>query len=84
MMFIDVNTYVGHWPFRELTGNTLDGLDKLAQANGITHMVVSNIEGFFYKRQPLLFKKTVDKILPLCRVLKIWSIREIEIAFFIQ
>ena len=49
MMFIDVNTYVGHWPFRELTGNTLDGLDKLAQANGITHMVVANIEGFFYK-----------------------------------
>ena len=49
MMFIDVNTYVGHWPFRELVNNTLEGLDKLAQDNGITHMVVSNIEGFFYK-----------------------------------
>lgn len=48
-MFIDVNTYVGHWPFRELVHNTLDGLDKLAQDNGITHMVVANIEGFFYK-----------------------------------
>ena len=48
-MFIDVNTYIGHWPFREVVHNTLDGLDKLAQDNGITHMVVANIEGFFYK-----------------------------------
>lgn len=48
-MFIDVNTYIGHWPFRNLENNTLDGLDKLAQDNGITHMMVANIEGFFYK-----------------------------------
>lgn len=48
-MFIDINTYVGHWPFRDLTNNTLEGLDKLAQDNDITHMVVSNIEGFFFK-----------------------------------
>lgn len=48
-MFIDVNTYVGHWPFRKLENNTLQGLDRLAQENGITHMVVANIEGFFYK-----------------------------------
>lgn len=48
-MFIDVSTYIGHWPFRNLENNTLDGLDKLAQDNGITHMMVANIEGFFYK-----------------------------------
>lgn len=48
-MFIDISTYVGHWPFRELPNNTLEGLDQLAQNNEITHMVVSNIEGFFYK-----------------------------------
>ena len=48
-MFIDTNTYVGHWPFRNLENNTLDGLDKLAQDNDITHMVVANIEGFFFK-----------------------------------
>lgn len=48
-MFIDISTYVGHWPFRNLENNTLEGLDKLAQDNGITHMVVANIEGFFYK-----------------------------------
>lgn len=48
-MFIDISTYVGHWPFRNLENNTLEGLDKLAQDNEITHMVVSNIEGFFFK-----------------------------------
>ena len=48
-MFIDINAYVGHWPFRNLENNTLEGLDKLAQDNDITHMVISNIEGFFFK-----------------------------------
>lgn len=48
-MFVDVNAYVGHWPFRKLTHNTLRELDLLAQEYGITHMVVANIEGFFYK-----------------------------------
>ncbi len=48
-MFIDISTYVGHWPFRNLKYNTLTGLDKLAQENGITHMVVANVNGFFYK-----------------------------------
>jgi len=48
-MFIDINTYVGHWPFRQLVNNTLASLDKLAQDNGITHMVVSNVEGLFLK-----------------------------------
>ena len=48
-MFIDISTYAGHWPFRKLTNNTLDGLDRIAREYDITHMVVSNIEGFFYK-----------------------------------
>lgn len=48
-MLIDISTYVGHWPFRNLKYNTLQGLDELAQRNGITHMVVSNLNGLFYK-----------------------------------
>ena len=32
-MFIDISSYVGHWPYRNLTYNTLEGLDKLAQDN---------------------------------------------------
>jgi len=49
IMLVDISTYVGHWPFRNLKYNTLQGLDELAQRNGITHMVVSNINGLFYK-----------------------------------
>jgi len=48
-MLIDINAYVGHWPFRNLTHNTLNGLDELAQQYDVTHMIVSNINGFFYK-----------------------------------
>lgn len=48
-MFIDINTYVGHWPFRNLKYNTLTGLDELAQRYDITHMVVANLNGLFYK-----------------------------------
>ena len=48
-VFIDISTYVGHWPFRKIQYNTLEGLDTLAQQYDITHMVVSNINGFFYK-----------------------------------
>ena len=48
-MFIDINTYVGHWPFRNLEFNTLAGLDTLAREYDITHMVVANLNGLFYK-----------------------------------
>ncbi len=48
-MFIDINAYVGHWPFRNLEFNTLEGLDTLAREYDITHMVVANLNGLFYK-----------------------------------
>ncbi|MBQ4543951.1 MAG: amidohydrolase family protein [Oscillospiraceae bacterium] len=48
-MFIDINTYVGHWPFRKLSFNTLKELDILAREYDITHMVVANLNGLFYK-----------------------------------
>ena len=48
-MLIDINTYVGHWPFRNLRHNTLQELDALAQRHEVTHMVVANLNGFFYK-----------------------------------
>lgn len=48
-MFIDISTYIGHWPFRKIINNSLDALDSLARKHGITHMVVANLNGFFYK-----------------------------------
>src|SRR5690606_4209935 len=48
-MLIDCNTYIGHWPFRQLRHNTLasrlDQMDKM----GVDLAVVSNLNGIFYK-----------------------------------
>jgi len=48
-MLVDISTYVGHWPFRKLTFNTLSELDILARENDITHMAVASLNGIFYK-----------------------------------
>lgn len=48
-MIIDVNSYLGHWPFRNLRNNTAEALSKRAAENGITHMLVSSLDAIFYK-----------------------------------
>ena len=48
-MIIDVNAYVGHWPFRQLRHNTVQGLLRRMDAHGIDRAVVSSINGIFYK-----------------------------------
>ncbi len=48
-MIIDVNAYVGHWPFRQLRHNTVSGLLRQMDRNGIDRAVVSSIHGIFYK-----------------------------------
>ncbi len=48
-MVIDVNAYLGHWPFRQLRHNTVSGLLKLMDENGIDKAMVSSINAIFYK-----------------------------------
>ena len=48
-MIIDVNAYLGHWPFRQLRHNTASGLLKLMDKNGIDKAIVSSINAIFYK-----------------------------------
>ncbi len=48
-MIIDVNTYVGHWPFRQLRRNTAQALVKQMDGHGIDRAVVSSVHGIFYK-----------------------------------
>ncbi len=48
-MLIDINTYVGHWPFRKLRHNTPAKLLKLMDAKGIDQACVSSVSGVFYK-----------------------------------
>ena len=48
-MIIDVNAYLGHWPFRKLNYNTADSLCELMARNGVTRAWVAMFEGIFYK-----------------------------------
>lgn len=48
-MRIDFHTYIGHWPFRQLRGNTPAGLIAYMNRFGIDQAIVSNINGVFYK-----------------------------------
>jgi len=48
-LIIDVNAYLGHWPFRQLRHNTASGLLRLMDENGIDRAMVSSINAIFYK-----------------------------------
>jgi predicted TIM-barrel fold metal-dependent hydrolase len=46
---IDANAYLGHWPFRKLSCNSVTGLIALMDRNGIERAVVSPLESVFYE-----------------------------------
>jgi hypothetical protein len=48
-MRIDIHAYIGHWPFRQLRGNTCEGLLANMNKHGIDHAVISHLHGIFYK-----------------------------------
>lgn len=47
-MICDAAAYLGDWPFRNL-GGTVRDLTRMMAANGITHALVSPLQGFFYR-----------------------------------
>jgi len=48
-LLIDVNTYIGHWPFRQLRHSTARALVRRMDQRGIDRAVVASIHGIFYK-----------------------------------
>lgn len=48
-MRIDVNTYIGHWPFRQLRHNTAEELVRRMDERGIDRAVVASIDGILYR-----------------------------------
>ena len=48
-MLIDINTWIGHWPFRQLRHNTAATLVKRLDSRNIDRAVVASIHGAFYK-----------------------------------
>ena len=47
-MVIDTCTYIGHWPFRKLSGETLAETAARAEKAKITHIVCTNLNAIFY------------------------------------
>ena len=48
-MLIDINAYVGHWPFQQLQYNTCEALFERMNKFGVDVSVISNLNGIFYK-----------------------------------
>jgi predicted TIM-barrel fold metal-dependent hydrolase len=64
VVIVDVNAYLGHWPFRPLHDNTVDGLIALMDRNGIDRAVVSSIHGIFYKNCHTANEELIAEIAP--------------------
>lgn len=47
-MLIDINAYVGNWPYRGLRGNTLAEMLQRMNKFGVNKTIVSNLNGLFY------------------------------------
>ena len=48
-MWIDINAYVGHWPFKQMKHNTCVALLERMDQFGVDVSVVANLNGIFYK-----------------------------------
>ncbi|MEX1136283.1 MAG: hypothetical protein WEB89_05240, partial [Balneolales bacterium] len=48
-MLLDVNAYVGHWPFRKLNYNTCETLLERMDQFEVDISVISNMHGIFYQ-----------------------------------
>lgn len=48
-MLIDINAYVGHWPFMQLKYNNCASLVERMNKFGVDTSVISNLNGIFYK-----------------------------------
>jgi hypothetical protein len=47
-MRIDANAYLGHWPYRRLAHDGLEGLRRVGRLAGLDHIIVGNLSGAFY------------------------------------
>ncbi|MBK7711972.1 MAG: amidohydrolase family protein [Bacteroidales bacterium] len=48
-MLLDINSYIGHWPFKQLKYNTCASRLETMNRFGVDLSVVSNLNGIFYK-----------------------------------
>ena len=48
-MLIDINAYIGHWPFKQVKYNTCKSLLERMDSFGVEISIISNLNGIFYK-----------------------------------
>jgi len=63
-MLIDMNAYLGHWPFRRLRHNTAPELVALMDSKGIDMACVSSASAIFYKNSQAGNEELAEEIEP--------------------
>lgn len=66
-MRVDIHAYIGHWPFRQLRGNTCGGLLTNMRRYGIDRAVISNISGIFYKNTQPANEELAEAVEPYAK-----------------
>lgn len=61
-MLVDINAYVGHWPFRKHRYNTCETRMERMNRIGVDVSVISNMNGIFYKNPQLANEELYDEI----------------------
>ena len=61
-MLLDINAYVGHWPFKQLQYNTCSKLMDRMNKFGVNVSVISNINGIFYKNTQSANEELYDEL----------------------
>jgi predicted TIM-barrel fold metal-dependent hydrolase len=63
-MRVDIHAYIGHWPFRQLRGNTCVGLLSNMLRYGIDRAMIANIHGIFYKNTQPANEELAEAVKP--------------------
>ena len=61
-MLLDINAYVGHWPFKQLQYNNCSKLLERMNRFGVDVSVISNLNGVFYKNTQSANEELYDEI----------------------
>ena len=59
---LDINAYVGHWPFKQLKYNTCEATIDRMDHFAVDISVISNLNGIFYKKTQSANKELIDEI----------------------
>jgi predicted TIM-barrel fold metal-dependent hydrolase len=61
-MLLDINSYVGHWPFKQLNYNNCTSRLDIMNRFGIEASVISNLNGIFYKNTQSANEELYDEL----------------------